>query len=686
MKIYKKKMLVGVILVLVLFLNMFPEKSIQSIKDPYIEKDQYKIDFWNGSLSVSSSPIVGQEFSLEFSVKPIEDVSKGLIKFFIPEEIRITSGETQWKGTLKKNEIHKKSINLLTENQGEWEISVWIENKDYPYFNRAYFGYIISKSDSGEFKISSKITEKKGTKCETELIKNLIHVPSKQEISSQTTVYGYLYYKHDNGNDLPVRYAYAELFEEKFGPDDSIGIGSTNHEGLFSFTIDISNPINVYVKIESNSDAAKVVNTDSDIYEVRCPKSNSIEIYSGISNFIGSYGISQGSESHPWQAMDYVIDEYQWVYNHTQEHFSRSQVEIQFPVGEKSGCYGNIIYLPDKTVKPWWEKNVYHEYGHCIQFYLYGDNWPGDGNPGSHVIYGEHIGRCPQIVLGEEDFALMEGWAEFMENIMCNYKLYFLVAYKSPSAENTATLICENQKFTVEWEHPNPSDIDDKTIENNNWWMGEDYDGSNNSGSIVEGAIASIFWDIYDGIDDDNLSMGFNSIFNIMKNNKPNTIHEFWNAWNLGYKQELWEIYYDHGINKDTSPPTISNVQISPSSPTSSQSVHVYANIADDLSGLTKIECWWTGQQSPPYVWAPIEMIQYSGNTYKTSTPIPPHTAGKIIHYYIIAQDNANNSIQSSTYQYTVESEPVNPPLAPSGLYAGPTYTKTSIELHWNLA
>ena len=52
-------------------------------------------------------------------------------------------------------------------------------------------------------------------------------------------------------------------------------------------------------------------------------------------------------------------------------------------------------------------------------------------------------------------------------------------------------------------------------------------------GAIIEGSAASILWDIYDPTniagDNDYLAWGFDEIFTVLQNDKPQNMLEFWN-------------------------------------------------------------------------------------------------------------------------------------------------------------
>jgi hypothetical protein len=98
-------------------------------------------------------------------------------------------------------------------------------------------------------------------------------------------------------------------------------------------------------------------------------------------------------------------------------------------------------------------------------------------------------------------------------------------------------------------------------IETNDWWRGgADGIGNNTNGEIVEGAVASILWDIADtptsidnqpNVDDDSINDMFPKIWQILMQNSPQSVLDFWHGWlasDYGSIESLRNIYFDHGI------------------------------------------------------------------------------------------------------------------------------------------
>jgi hypothetical protein len=71
----------------------------------------------------------------------------------------------------------------------------------------------------------------------------------------------------------------------------------------------------------------------------------------------------------------------------------------------------------------------------------------------------------------------------------------------------------------------------------------------NHNGNTVEGAVAGIFWDIYDSANDDDVSMGVYPIWYVLSTYKPENMIEFLDYWPyLSVEQQLCAICRDHGI------------------------------------------------------------------------------------------------------------------------------------------
>ncbi|MFH1774557.1 MAG: S8 family serine peptidase [Methanobacteriota archaeon] len=97
----------------------------------------------------------------------------------------------------------------------------------------------------------------------------------------------------------------------------------------------------------------------------------------------------------------------------------------------------------------------------------------------------------------------------------------------------------------------------------------------------------------------------------------------------------------------DTSPPTITNAYHDPSSPTSTDAIHIYADITD-ASGVSSATLFYS---TDGFTWKPISMINTGGSTWKTSESIPAQPAGTTLQYTVCARDaKVNYGCESGAY------------------------------------
>ena len=183
----------------------------------------------------------------------------------------------------------------------------------------------------------------------------------------------------------------------------------------------------------------------------------------------------------------------------------------------------------------WRAITMYHEYGHATMTAAYGYNYdavPTENYQGSHCL----------DTVSDPGFTFNEGWAAFMEAAVDNRAL--------------------NVTGYLGREVPN--------IESNQWWMGHvNGQGSNTSGEKVEGTVASILWDTFDtadaidhqlGVDDDSIANQFNLLWEILINDRPQSITDVAEAWRKkGFpaQAELEEIYETHHTRSRTNLPSI---------------------------------------------------------------------------------------------------------------------------------
>jgi len=101
----------------------------------------------------------------------------------------------------------------------------------------------------------------------------------------------------------------------------------------------------------------------------------------------------------------------------------------------------------------------------------------------------------------------------------------------------------------------------------------------------------------------------------------------------------------------DNSPPTISDVDYEPESPTPDDEVTVSASITDDLSGVKEVVLWCSTDDGDS--WDQIQMTSATGSTY--TAIIPKQGEGTTVQFRVSAEDIAGFSAGSSIFSYTVK-------------------------------
>ena len=127
-------------------------------------------------------------------------------------------------------------------------------------------------------------------------------------------------------------------------------------------------------------------------------------------------------------------------------------------------------------------------------------------------------------------------------------------------------------------------------------------------------------------------------------------------------------------------PPSISNVSHSPQNPTSSDNVTITATITDpdgDNISVDYLKYSVDGGTN----WTQVNHSDVSGDTY--TYVIPAQQDGSTVQYYIYAEDNQGNGSTSSTYSYTVNDNPLNPPIINEIMYNPSTSAGSDTHLEY---
>jgi archaellum component FlaG (FlaF/FlaG flagellin family) len=327
---------------------------------------------------------------------------------------------------------------------------------------------------------------------------------------------------------------------------------------------------------------------------------------------------------------------------YTRDRWNQPKIEARWPSTGGDSFFDNyyVEYGYEYDPKDGYERDAFkrdvvlHEYSHAVMWKLYGNHWP---NGGPYILkHWLTLDTNPHT-------ALVEGWAEYLPNVI-------------QKDDNHRGNNVETENFYAT-----------RYDQNKSW-----------NGNSIEGAVLNILYDLsddssyndlYPWSDDDEIH-NFDEVWRIMRDYNPDALvdysyytNDFWDQWNSGHQQELWEIFYNHGINKDSQPPSISNIYHLPDSPTSSQDVDVYANVMDNLSGIKDVTCFYKVNESE-YHELEMSIAEYATlGGYQFTAQIPVQGPGSEVKYHIEAEDNAGQHYRTFTFQYTVQEENSQPQL-----------------------
>jgi len=621
------------------------EYSAQPVPQDVLIEDVYR-----GQFVLEGNPRVRNPANLVFKMAPTVDLPGTTITLVIPDTVSVITGNTTWKGDVKNGQPIELKLSFQVQQAGEWQIVAIVRNSQFAGFDRDYFVILSSNATEGEIKTRSpdRTPPSQIPLRKRDVTPTKPSLPQTSIPQANTTVFGAFEYQTNDQRYHSVRFAKVELWEDMaFSPDNLLGTTSTDQNGYYQFGIDISGSKKIYVKIWCENSIAKC--TGGWPYNVYYGESTHDTVYSGSYSFGTLYFDSTYDN---WEAFDYVIDEFNWIKNNG-NGWTRSQIRIEWPSGHcqnQSGqawpCFDtgtDAFYLPDQQTGYSWQRwAVLHEYAHAIMYIAYGGSLPGGCNPsGDHYLNTE---SC-------EGFAITEGFAEFIQSAVDN------------NPGNTSS--------------SNPCNGRVENIEDNNWELGRSC--ANTNGAIVEGAVASIWWDIFDSNnrangdpDDDSLSLGFDEIWNVMATDKPTGINSFWDAWfrHYAYDSEMSDIYRSHGINRSnpncftlstsTSPGGGGSITANPSpNCTGGYTLNTVVTLTANPNSGYRFESW-SGSQATTNNPTTITMNQnksmtanfsYVGNS-DTTPPTTgwnsPSNGATITNRYVLlsawAQDNSGGS------------------------------------------
>lgn len=526
-------------LLILLFANL-PSGSIsqeesETLRDSF-EQDPHDSETHTGNLSFFKSfdvsfldnPALNYQTALICTVIQRDFASDIFIEVLLPEGFELVDGTLTWQGHASPGQALVHQVTIKAVKPGKWVIRVWGGPPENPRFDLQnvyakvtetsaevfadpYFGQTEFTEEEiralAQCKSTSDIDDRARTVYEEEPESE----PEAQWIwvtGTVKAVYG--------SDEIRIPYAKVELYDDDSGLERHLATSCTDSSGYFSFYVENNDGpsqggLDIFVKVHCtywrNGETDKCVYVCPNLlgiaYSARNPAAGCIPNVGGDVHF-GSISII---DSGPWYIYHYSLEEYEFFKN---VGWWQQKIKVWWPANKNEFVGGTGLY--HITIKSGYENDIdiiQHEYAHAVMWKVYGDDFPDTNFLGVNHWFNTKT---------DGGFALIEGWAEFVPNVINKKRIYSAYDFEPH----------------FQW---------------SNTWDGE----------IVEGCIASILLDIADdnsytgGSDDEELS-GFYFMWNIIKNYNPNSINEFWYYWfdvyHYGFSHDMWWIYYHQWIKK----------------------------------------------------------------------------------------------------------------------------------------
>ena len=618
-----------------------------------------------GSRPIIFWVITGKPYTLEFTAaKYIGGILGEMeMNIFLPDEIKRIEGSLSWIGKEQSNTIY---CTIQSEIEGEFLVEGEATNYQSGFKTISRIRVISTKSAEKARQMNEQLKkEQSSIPClEPEVIidANPEKTPQVNVPENYAHLAGIVYtYEYSNGYKYMLEGIRVELWEETDsgstlikavytkdppnGESNDFGLTPTNYiyngqwhhpddAGRFDFgNIYVGNGKDLFYKVmfvyhsnadgisESGVEKLRVINDADPNDSVVSALYVAFHATSGMDRFSGLWMPHLGHGSVEDEATHIFYDIVKaFGYFRDQLGYTHSNVtaKIYYPDDSSPNCSGYTInfngWTNDYLIYEDTD-SIVHEYSHSIHYGMRGGSFPpyssGDSNHGN----------CDNVTSSD---GLIEGWARFVPCVI--------------NQDNIYDWHSGGQGQDIE---PNTGDCDTPP--------------HNAATDRHEWTVGAILWDLHREIGDEH--MWFYRIARTLRLDDPDYVEDFF--WGFiddwGHNQEVWQIFFNHNVNYDNTAPIITDVNRSPLSPTSSDNVHIYANVTDDLSGVEYVKCWYKINNGNYYS---ILMTQQSGNTYRTSSPISLQPAGTTVTYYIRARDAALNHRSSSTYQYVVQQGP----------------------------
>ena len=513
--------------------------------------ERHRLKSFDGRLYLTRAPRIGGSATLVLSIHSnlVESVHARIL--FRPPRGIVTESPNQFDDVYfpSKEAEQRYSVRLRIKAPGNYPLqaSIYTTSADGKRIVQHFYTYLLVTPNRAEIGSEPFNEEVRSLPLQTH-----VQLPSiSAQIDNTLIIRGSVSYFDDNELiELPVQRPQIQLYLENqtigstligrtFGDEQGkYNFDSLNHPSLLD-----GSPRNLYVVLKFDNSVLSITDKIGRTYVLQSETVSDVPDGETVINLvIDSSHLNRGI-GHIFNT---IQDAHAFLYNRLGWERDRP-IQVVWP-GPYSISYYNFDYMDEgrkQTMREqiaiafgehqWLRIIMFHEYAHAVMTAAYGYNFdvlPLDNYPGVHRV--ETVSN-----LG---FAFYEGWAEFVE----------------AAVDNNALNVTGFR------------DRDSPNIESNQWWRGHvNGAGRNVRGEIVEGTIASILWDIFDtldsidlapDVDDDNISDGLDSFWEIFVNDTPQNITDVAMAWrqrNLPMLKELEEIYANHHtLSRPNFPPT----------------------------------------------------------------------------------------------------------------------------------
>lgn len=485
--------------------------------------DYKKKDVFRGSFSEKEVHLkANQAKHVFFTIRPIKDAQDVRISVTMPAGlISLSEGEKVWKGTVGKGQTKRLDYTIVAGENIQGEVRVDVETPPYGEGDVSTYFLDVSTIPGG-----ATIDEETGAI----VVQALNIAPGSAEQGTDAarragtiTIKGRFLYDNEAGGTSPMRQTKVVLMDEDSVTDETVATALTDYSGAVTFVVDnddgwLAHGRDPYLKVYTENGCARGTTSGGSPYVLVLDKAGD-DVPDG---FYYDYGTCvPAGYNDSWQLIDAVLGERDWVYWRSSPYWQRpSKVQVRWPNESWPHSHGDTIDMPAKSTWGWTHVTTHHEYAHSIMHSLYG-GYPSGWGPDPHNLASE----------SSPGFAMAEGWAEYMQSAVDN------------RAQNTASGGGQN-------------------VETNNWF--EWQSAGDMDGEIVEGSVASIFWDVTDPAslaDRDRLAVPYTNVFTVIRSDRPQNMGEFWTRFTARWPAlatsvgPLSSVYWHYGIDRDSYAP-----------------------------------------------------------------------------------------------------------------------------------